>query len=282
MASEVKPLSTLFHQSFRSLYSIWVGCVSKMPTFLPGGDQGEVEEEKLIDAVRLEPSLYDQASEGYKLAKNKQLLWDKFAKELGFIVEWGEHRAVVAFYSSLSFLNKQMEERRAHRSLLEKEVAKETNDEEIFKKTSRTTNWPLEATVQEFMIGVISSERSEKISSFFFLGDGAFPLGKHLMKPYSRKQLSIEERIYNHRLLRGRRVIKNVFGIMAAKWRILLKPIETSDRVADNIVKAICCLHNFHIDERSGNHLAGVHTGLANEDDGLWRREVQQPLQQLN
>uniref|UniRef100_A0A915DBX8 DDE Tnp4 domain-containing protein n=1 Tax=Ditylenchus dipsaci TaxID=166011 RepID=A0A915DBX8_9BILA len=40
---------------------------------------------------------------------------------------------------------------------------------------------------------------SEKISPFFFLGDGAFPLGKHLMKPYSRKQLSIEERIYNYR-----------------------------------------------------------------------------------
>jgi hypothetical protein len=82
------------------------------------------------------------------------------------------------------------------------------------------------------------------------------------------------------RLSRGRRVIENVFGIMAAKWRILLKPIETSDQVADKIVKAICCLHNFLIDESSGKHLAGVDTGLANEDNGLWRREVQQPLQQ--
>lgn len=60
------------------------------------------------------------------------------------------------------------------------------------------------------------------------------------------------------RLSRGRRVIENVFGIMAVKWRILLKPIETSDATADVIVKAICALHNFVIDECNRRHLRTV------------------------
>uniref|UniRef100_A0A915DWK6 Uncharacterized protein n=1 Tax=Ditylenchus dipsaci TaxID=166011 RepID=A0A915DWK6_9BILA len=138
-----------------------------------------------------------------------------------------------------------------HRSSFEKEVAKETNDEEIFERIydrcyfkraldNGSLNLPLRINLQAL--------RKYRHS---FSRDGAFPLGEHLIKTYSRKQLSIEERIYNY-----------------------------SDRVADNIVKAISCLHNYLIDERSGNHLAGVDTGLANEDNGLCRRELQQPLQQ--
>lgn len=33
----------------------------------------------------------------------------------------------------------------------------------------------------------------------FFVGDGAFPLGPHMMKPFSGKSLTIEKRIYNYR-----------------------------------------------------------------------------------
>lgn len=51
------------------------------------------------------------------------------------------------------------------------------------------------------------------------------------------------------RLSRARRTIENCFGIMASKWRILLKSIETSPAVADTIVQAICVLYNFDIDE---------------------------------
>uniref|UniRef100_A0A914DF73 DDE Tnp4 domain-containing protein n=1 Tax=Acrobeloides nanus TaxID=290746 RepID=A0A914DF73_9BILA len=66
---------------------------------------------------------------------------------------------------------------------------------------------------------------------------------------------------------------------MAAKWRILLKAIECNDATADLIVKAICVLHNFVIDERSLNP-----TTLADsvdDDNGLWRQEVLQPLESI-
>lgn len=36
---------------------------------------------------------------------------------------------------------------------------------------------------------------------------------------------------------------------MAARFRILQRPIESKPACVDNIVKAICCLHNFLIDE---------------------------------
>jgi hypothetical protein len=40
-----------------------------------------------------------------------------------------------------------------------------------------------------------------------------------------------------------------VFGIAAAKFRVLLKPIETSVENSDRIVKAVVALYNFLIDE---------------------------------
>ena len=45
----------------------------------------------------------------------------------------------------------------------------------------------------------------------------------------------------------SRRVVESAFGILAAKWRILNKPIETPNMV-DRIVKCVCVLHNIVID----------------------------------
>lgn len=66
-------------------------------------------------------------------------------------------------------------------------------------------------------------------------------------------------------------MIENVFGIMAAKWRILLKPIETSDDNADAIVKAVTALHNFCIDESSAGSMADA----GDDNNGAWRASGQ-------
>lgn len=77
---------------------------------------------------------------------------------------------------------------------------------------------------------------------FVMLADDAYPLMTYLMKPYSRRNLSHEEKIFNYRLSRARRCVECAFGIMTAKWRLLGKCIETNVGKAEIIVKCICLI----------------------------------------
>jgi len=57
---------------------------------------------------------------------------------------------------------------------------------------------------------------------YVFLADDAFALRSHLMKPYSGiHEKGSKERIFNYRLSRARRVVENVFGIMASVFRVM-------------------------------------------------------------
>jgi len=73
------------------------------------------------------------------------------------------------------------------------------------------------------------------------------------MRPYPRRQLTESRRLFNYRLSKVRRVVESVFGILAGKWRILNKPIETSPDTVDRIVKCICVLHNTLINREGVN-----------------------------
>lgn len=81
--------------------------------------------------------------------------------------------------------------------------------------------------------------------SFVFIGDEAFPLSTYMMRPYPRKNLTDDMRIFNYRLSRARRTIENTFGILTARWRILHKPLCMSITNCENVFKALVCLHNF-------------------------------------
>ncbi|KAK3779325.1 hypothetical protein RRG08_031616 [Elysia crispata] len=65
------------------------------------------------------------------------------------------------------------------------------------------------------------------------------------MRPFPRKELSDEKRIFNYRLSRARKQIECAFGVLSSMWRILRKPIEVQVDFATDIVKATCVLHNY-------------------------------------
>lgn len=81
---------------------------------------------------------------------------------------------------------------------------------------------------------------------YVMVADEAFPMKSYLMRPYSRATFGGNEgnKIFNYRLSRARRVVKNAFGILSNRWRIFQTNIQIQPKSVDNIVLAACCLHN--------------------------------------
>lgn len=77
------------------------------------------------------------------------------------------------------------------------------------------------------------------------VGDDAFPLKPYLMKPYSKSNLTFEEKIFNYRLSRARRIVENAFGILVTRFQIFRSSITTKVDTTDKIILAACALHNW-------------------------------------
>ncbi|XP_069620051.1 uncharacterized protein [Ranitomeya imitator] len=88
---------------------------------------------------------------------------------------------------------------------------------------------------------------SEPALPYVCVGDEAFQLSPHLLKPYSSRELHRTKRVFNYRLTRARRVVECSFGILTAKWRVLLTAIKLDTKTVDDVVKACVVLHNFVI-----------------------------------
>lgn len=85
----------------------------------------------------------------------------------------------------------------------------------------------------------------EKPVPYVLVADDAFAMRPNLQKPYSTHGLSMLQRVFNYRLSRARRIIENVFGLMSARFRILLKAMNLDPEKAKKVTLACCVLHNF-------------------------------------
>ncbi|XP_071051271.1 putative nuclease HARBI1 [Onthophagus taurus] len=80
---------------------------------------------------------------------------------------------------------------------------------------------------------------------FVFIGDEAFALRSNFLKPFSRKELSYENKIYNYRLSRARNTVECAFGMLASRFRILHTEINLKLDKIEKVVLTCCVLHNF-------------------------------------
>lgn len=118
---------------------------------------------------------------------------------------------------------------------------------------------------------------------FALVGDEGFPLKKFLMRPYARRNLvNNQQRVFNYRLSRARRIIENAFGILVARWQIFQGSMRFKVETAETIVQATCCLHNFIISTNSSNNHYIQEDVLDREDangeliEGNWRNLISQ------
>lgn len=84
--------------------------------------------------------------------------------------------------------------------------------------------------------------------------DDAFDLGSWSLKPYRYMHLDQEQKIFNYRLSRAKRVVKNSFGILASR-RYLVTTIAPTWRtdVAENSWKRLEALSG-NTSSKAGKH----------------------------
>ncbi|XP_028416048.1 protein ALP1-like [Dendronephthya gigantea] len=111
---------------------------------------------------------------------------------------------------------------------------------------------------------------------YFFVGDDAFALRETMMKPYSRRGLHHEERIFNYRISRARRVVENAFGILTNRFQVLLTTMQHHTATVKLIVKACIVLHNLmriRYPELQNQHLDHAENMNNNFIPGSWRQD---------
>jgi hypothetical protein len=108
---------------------------------------------------------------------------------------------------------------------------------------------------------------------YFIIGDDAFALRPHMQKPYAHRGLSREERIFNYRLSRARRVVENAFGILANRFQVLMTTMQHTPANVRLITTACCVLHNLMRIRypRMQNRLIDHEDGNRNLVPGAWR-----------
>lgn len=118
-----------------------------------------------------------------------------------------------------------------------------------------------------------------------FVADDAFPLGRHLLKPYGLTSIGYNERIFNYRLSRARRISENVFGILVSRFRLFLGCMHMKVETSRRVILAAVTLHNLLRTRNPRKYMPPTCIDQDNIDGTIRRgdwREVPNPLASLH
>ena len=109
-------------------------------------------------------------------------------------------------------------------------------------------NSKISKTFETNSFNVPPSEQLEGIEGnvpYVTVVDEGLPMRSYQIRPYPGKNITEDRAIYNYRLSRARRVIENISGILADRWRIFRRPIRASVDTVKKIILSTVCLHNY-------------------------------------
>ena len=110
---------------------------------------------------------------------------------------------------------------------------------------------------------------------YFLLGDEAFALDVNMMKPYPHRSAMGDEKVYNYRLSRARRIVENAFGILCARFRVLLQTLQLDVSNVVKIVRACLALHNYLMTKKDRSYASPGFIDAEDEEGnlipGTWR-----------
>lgn len=106
---------------------------------------------------------------------------------------------------------------------------------------------------------------------YFIVGDNAFPMREWLQKPYPHRGMQPDERNFNYRLSRARRVVENAFGMWANRFRLFLTTINLKPKTVEKLILASCIIHNMLRDKRPAQYPLPEHDPSVPQGD--WTRD---------
>jgi hypothetical protein len=100
-----------------------------------------------------------------------------------------------------------------------------------------------------------------------------------MMKPFPSAHLSYEQRIFNYRLSRCRRIVENAFGILASRFKVFMRQQDMEPEGVKILVLAAVVLHNYLRVRCCDTYMA---RGSIDQEDrefnviqGQWRQDKQ-------
>ncbi|XP_047143531.1 uncharacterized protein LOC105848991 isoform X2 [Hydra vulgaris] len=106
-------------------------------------------------------------------------------------------------------------------------------------------NSSLKGILESNLFDKCCKELGDSLVPLCLIGDSAFPLTRHLLKPYPENlELSEIQKNFNKILCGARRVVENAFGRVKARFRVICKRMECDINFATRIVNACVTLHN--------------------------------------